>query len=275
MPKKCVKYFLISPLRASYADRADSKVLTEMHIRFNSGTHQFSILPDADGEPAAARLILDGLTEAELEEEKLPSRYLPLLQWLKEHLRTILRLTHHPEAAVENLDLLVFPKDDSKSGNYLSMEVKQTFSKVPFSAVAFKDSFGSSLNHREELRMFVDGQDARIPLQYRFLSLYRLVELHFKKNGAWKTKELNEFLQPYSSMISKHGTQTPAAYLHKLRDMCAHVSTGRRKIVLGVTHLNHSRAVEVEKILPALVKIGEDIINLRADGKFTVGALGS
>src|SRR5262249_8020518 len=48
-----------------------------------------------------------------------------------------------------------------------------------------RSSFVSGFPLRNELKLLSDGVNQRIPVQFRMLSLYKLLELRFKVRGKW------------------------------------------------------------------------------------------
>ena len=124
---------------------------------------------------------------------------------------------------------------------------------------------------REDIRLLIDAGNRYIPLQYRYLSLYKLIEIEFKHRGDWRKAELDRFLDPFASGFCKIGiSKKPRAYLAELRGRCAHIKTGGKNERLGVTHLNHQEAAKVERILPILGEIAVAILNARGKGKVKI-----
>ena len=75
----------------------------------------------------------------------------------------------------------------------------QEFTNLNFDIEKMKRLFAGSFPYREEIRLFIDGNDGRIPLQYRYLSLYKVIELHYKKHGQWHEDGLELLLEKYAS----------------------------------------------------------------------------
>lgn len=263
----CLYYWLIAPLRGGVIDtpeREPAFVLT-VHA-LDRKEYEVSLHCDEQGQPEFARCRV-----CNVESEAIPESLLPLLQLLKEHMLSSLRLTFRADAMLaEPSAVWAFVPEGGREEVKLHV---QEFGSTPYDPQKTKDIFALSFNIRELMRLYVDGVDVRIPLQYRFLSLYKLIENRFRKGGHWDKKSLAAFLEPFASHFIKQGfTGTPASVLHGLRDRCAHIKTGgnEEREALGVTHLNHAAAIRVEKVLPCLRAICAAVVNERADGKFAL-----
>ena len=64
-----------------------------------------------------------------------------------------------------------------------------------------------------------DGVDKHLPLPYRILSLYKIIELKFKSNGRWKEGALKNFLQPNAENFKKKDfTKNSKNTIRSIRD---------------------------------------------------------
>ena len=131
--------------------------------------------------------------------------------------------------------------------------------------------FGHSFPFREQFRLFSDGTNEEIPPQYRFLSLYKLIEMQFRRQGKWKNKELTELLSHFAEDFRQIGlNRDPLKEIHFWRDKCVHVRTGKHREILGVSELNHKQFVSLTKILPVVAKIGGKILATLTNGNVLV-----
>ncbi len=227
-------------------------------------TYELSLYCDKQGNPEFARCRIP-----DLETEAIPDATLPLLQSLKEHLLSILRLTYRPDTMLAMPGTAWAFIENGKPAE-LSLLIDE-FGSTLYESERTKNLFIQSFELRELMRLYVDGVDERVPLQFRFLSLYKLLELRYRKHGQWNKKALADLLTSYAKAFKDQGVRgEPAAILHELRDKCAHIKTGSKgkREVLGVTHLNLAEVARVKRILPALRAVCAACINERADGKF-------
>jgi hypothetical protein len=236
-------------------------------LRCGDKPYDFGLFADEHDNLEYALLKIPHLTG-----DKIPEELIPLIQVHSEHLLSVLRLTHGPEMNLHHQGLRFFV-DDGTSFN-TNIDVSQIIGDSSFDPDRTREVFEGTFGHGEEIRLLVDSHDYRIPLQYRYLSLYKVLELAFKTGNKWEETKLKSFLNPYQGSFEqlKIASKPLANYIHELRDRCAHIhtgSTGRRQLV-GVTELNQREAAKVAKILPILTDICVAVINERGAGKFVI-----
>lgn len=261
----CAYYWIFEPLRGGVKDSPELMPAFKFDINYEnfSQTYEFSLYVDNEGDPEFARLLIPRLND-----KLIPEEILPLLQTTKEHLITVLRLSFSYKASYFPLTVWSFFEDDQPVDFGLDAQLR---GKDILSPEATKNLFFHSMNFREDMRLYVDGGDERIPLQYRYLSYYKIIEKKFRKNGSWNKLELDLFLDRYKQKFKDanfHGK--PASVLHSIRDKCAHIRTGTTRESMGVTHLNHKEALTASNLLPTLKVITGQIINEKAKGTFVL-----
>ena len=256
-------YWLFEPVPNDLIDNPNRLPVFKLPVKYLNTEYEFALLCGESGLPELARVRIPNLTE-----DKIPENVLPLLQGLKEHLLSTLRLTFRQDIYLFPIAVWSFFDKD----NYeLNLRIEPP-DDVVLGAEITKNLFSASLGHREELRLLVDGNDSRLPIQYRILSFYKLIEHEFKSNGQWKIEELDTFLSTYSSQFNELGfTIQPAKVLHIIRDKCAHIKTGAKKEARGLTHLNHKETALADRLLPLLRVICTDIVNRKAENLFRLG----
>ena len=261
---KCLYYCLVEPIKEFFLDTSEAQPGFEITIETNWGDWIFALFISENGNPEYGRL-----TIPDLEEEKILDEYLPMLQVVREHFLSILRITYYSDVTLFPFPFYNFFEDLSPYSTRLD------FTKISgqkFDIKKAKRLFVGSFPHREELRLFIDGNDGRIPLQYRYLSFYKIFELQFRKQGQWDEDGLEILLGNYTYQFTNIGiVKDPLSHIHMLRDKCAHIKTGKSKESLGVTQLNHKEASSVYEILPMMSDICIDILNTRANGDFKIG----
>lgn len=263
----CLYYWLIAPLRSQLRDspsRVPAFTLTMQTPEKEE--HELCLFSDDNNEPEFGRLRLNRLAS-----EVIPESALPLLQAVKEHLLTSLRLTYKQDIVLAEPST-VWSFVTSGEDHNVQLNFHEFGHRV-FDPQKARDIFAHTYNIREVARLYADGVDTRLPLQYRFLSLYKMLENRYRTRGRWDHAGLAALLDPYAGSLTELGFQIkPAALLHEMRDRCAHITTGNsgRKEVLGVTHLNLKEAARVENVLPVLRAVCAAVINERSDGKFYI-----
>jgi hypothetical protein len=257
--RTCYYYWIVAPVGSTLKDDASTVPTWELPIRTPMGELSFAIFVGANSLPTHARMKVPGLAD-----DTLPDSLLPILQTTREHLLTVLRLSLGNEVILFPHQFWIFVDDGDPPSINLAIQIQE--GPPVFNAEAAKQLFSGSFEHREHLRLLVDGGNTSLPLQFRFLSLYRLLELELRHSGRWDEERLDAFLRPYSHRFVEAGfIRTPANTVRELRDACAHIRSGRG---MGVTHLNHREAIRVEKSLPILLDVCVDVLNNAAGGRF-------
>jgi hypothetical protein len=107
---------------------------------------------------------------------------------------------------------------------------------------------------RTVVHLLADGGDFRLPLQFRFLSVYKIIELHYKITPNRKfTNFIAPFLHIFEELHASIKTSSELCkYLSKLRARCAHIKLSDGE--LGFSHYR-SDLSEASRILPVLTKI--------------------
>lgn len=265
--KNCFYYWLIEPIRDRFHDSPESVPVFEIPIYSQDKIYKLALFTDISGIPEYARLTIPSL-----QSDALPEDSLPLIQIVKEHLLSVLRLTYHSDARFFPRPIWMFIEENSPHN--MELQLTQQIQKVLFNSENTRNMFTEGFLYREELRLLIDGQDSYIPLQYRYLSLYKILELHFKHGDNWLKNELDLILDRYEHRFQEIGIkQRPWAYLHQLRDKCAHIKKSGNKETLGVTLLRQKEAAAVEKIIPIFSEICIEVVNTLTKGSIKIGLL--
>ena len=259
----CHYYWLFAPYRGGIVDNESRVAAFDLTINLPDETsHQFYLFCDQNGLPHFARLTIKSLPT-----EEIPESLAPTLQAIKEHILVVLRFTYRSDLVLARPSTFwCFVKAGEPAQMKLTVEEG---GQDQFISENARNLFIHSFNMREVFRLYADGDDARIPLQYRFLSFYKLLELTYKEQGFWKHQDVKALLHTFAPPFADLGyTKEPLAVIHDMRDRCAHIRTG--KGVLGVTHLNHAAAVKASELLPIMRAICATIVNERAGGTFAL-----
>ena len=195
-----------------------------------------------------------------LERELVTAEDLRIIQVLKEHMMSILRLNYDP-----TVNSAVNVHNFRKSNEYPNLSFTlQTVINIDFD-VRNNMIIGSYLNSfdiRNQLKLLSDSTREEIPIQYRFLSLYKLLELEFKVEGSWNLNfslYIEEFNEEFQSL--NISTRKLENYIHEQRDKCAHIKSN--KDILGITELSQKDLITLDSFFPLMRKISILIINRR------------
>ena len=265
----CLFYWLVEPIRDRFWDSSESAPAFEVPIVLDNKVYTLALFTDTNGAPEYARLMISNLHSDALHKDALP-----LIQTVKEHFLSVLRVTYDPEVRLFPRPIWTFI--DENTPYTIGLETSQQIRDTPFDPDKTRRLFMLSFPHREELRLWIDGQDWHIPLQYRYLSLYKILELHFKNEENWRENELEVILEKYGDrFVHASVRRKPLTYIHQLRDKCAHIRMKGKKETIGVTHLRQKEAAAVEQMLPILTDICAEVINTHAKGSFEIQRLGN
>lgn len=252
-------YFPIEPLREKYEDKEQIKPVFIIPATSKTGK-QFEVALYSDAQTA----YFCRIKVPNVEENKLSEEDADFISLLKEHMLSVLRLTYDHDVSMPALYFYRFlgPTERIELGLKVTQFINQDYH---INAENIRKVYENTFKIRNQIRLLSDSQDQRIPLQYRFLSLYKLLELEFKQKGHWKT-EFNEFLVRFELLFQEIAVynKTLVNYVHELRDKCAHVKNN--KDVIGVTELNPKERAAVEKFLPFFIQICTKLIKEKHDG---------
>lgn len=262
--KKCCYYWVFLPLtQEDIIDDGSRLPALTVPIETQSGQYELSIFCDDHNQPWFARCIIPNL-----EKEELTKEAFPIIHNIKEHMLAVMAVTYRKDIAILPHTLSNFIDSDKPCSLNVRMQMSGIFH---FQPEHVRNFFTGSFDMRSQLRLIVDGGDETIPLQYRFLSFYKLLEDNFKFEGQWKKSELESLINKFQNEFKQAGFDKPIRMLHEIRDQCAHIKTGKKKERLGVTQLNHSQSVQAQKYIKVLKKVCVDLINEKAAGKFVMG----
>lgn len=253
-------YWMLEPPRGGIEDQGKPPAF-EQHIAGPAGEAlDLALFCDESGDPHFIRIRDRGASI-----DTWQSHW-PLIWTARQHLVSVLSLTRMNGGRLLSAHFYCEEGVDGH-GAHIKVDWPTMFNFDPDLA---RGMYEHTFAWRQSLRMLVDSANDDIPLQYRFLSLYRFLEMRFRgDNDKWDYGALNRAPKPCAGeYASLRLDRTFFAELKHLRDRCAHIKSGsgpRRR--LGVTGLNHEAEIEVERVLPIVQKICLVIFNEAHAGK--------
>lgn len=252
--KICYYYLIVEPLQERYRDNANTKPISTRFIKIKSKKYKISFFMGGN------RLSMIRIDIPDLSGKTIPEEERESIHILREHVLSVLRLNYDSEATLFSHAFIVFR--NKGLGPILSVKLTTKLHPNPSLHLYIKnirDIFLISFPLRVQTKLLSDAQDERLPLQYRYLSLYKLLEMECKKEGKWK--------QEFERLVSKSETKfnglgikmKPQNYVHYLRDRCAHIKTNRE--AYGVTQLSRKDMAEIRKFLPLMNEICTTALN--------------
>ncbi len=177
------------------------------------------------------------------------------VEMLFEHMLAVLRLTHDDRADLfrthgRAMGIGAHDVDGKPSLNVGIQEILGPTTDAQLDNI--RNVFGGSLQHRALTKLLADALTPSLPLQYRYLSLYKIFEYEFRKEGRWSG--LAELFQSYDVEYQALGLSTRSLnnLFHEMRDKCAHIKVGKLDN-LGVIGMTSPDAKVVTKLLELLL----------------------
>lgn len=260
----CLYYWVILPLRGGITDNPERTPAFSSYFKSKEGQEYIvSVFCDDAGDPHFIRCNIPGL-----EEKNIPSDCLPFLQLLKEHLLSVLRLTYKLDLLLFSRSIWTFREEGEEPSTSVLIE---EHGRDHFNSELTRNVFVQSINDREIIRLYADGVNEFLPIPFRYLSFYKIIENKFRSSGFWDKDGLDELLEKYSHLFENHElVGKPTAIIHGLRDACAHAKTGSKREAWGITHLNYKELAKAEKGIKILTAICIDLINELGQGKYGI-----
>ncbi|MFK7827514.1 MAG: methylamine utilization protein MauJ [Oligoflexales bacterium] len=249
---KCFYYYFFNPVPDSVEDNNSNLAL---RIDIKNTPLELAVITFDDASPKAIRFEIKGLKN-----EKIPTDILEKIESLKEHYLSVMQLTFDPSIRYFHRPIWNFVDDNSGP----SLNCSLRFEGAPDYSNQ-QQVFLATYNKRSLLQLLANGNDNAIPLPFRYLSLYKILEHKFKKKGKWKKEQFKEFLNSFAEKWMQLDFQKSIQkHIHCLRDRCAHAKTNSDQI--GISTLSRESSVEVEKAISVLVDMGKVIVGSECDG---------
>ena len=248
----CYYYLIVEPLLSEYKDDPSVEPASYTIVKTKSKEYKVSFFTNN------SQLYMIRIDIPDMPDETIPETDLEKIQTIKEHILSVLRLTYDHNVSLFPRPIWNFRKQGQDPSLHIKIDQIINPNFDPH-VENIRNVFIATFPIRVQIKLFSDSQDKRLPLQYRYLSLYKLLELEFKKRGKW-TKEFGEFVGKFEGEFRSFGKDKKLVnYIHELRDRCSHIKT--RKDILGVTQLSNEDMLEVYRFFPLMTKICLSMIN--------------
>ncbi|MGY3603669.1 MULTISPECIES: hypothetical protein [unclassified Bradyrhizobium] len=245
-------YTLLAPLMSAYVDDGTRDLVTAQCTVEGVGDFRITVI----GRPSAAEMIrsemIGGDGQYTREQALIESQ-------LVEHMLSSLRLA--TDQHVEHLwfgqeRMLISTDGDSEGMPRLTTRLASV--SVADHEEEFKKAgllFEQTIDRREMFKLLSDTKQPTLPLPYRYLSVYKVLEKEFKIGKKWPglPELLSQYEAEYRSLnISGRSLEN---YIHEVRDLCAHIKLDNSSATLGITGLKNEDFVRVERLFYLLKKI--------------------
>ena len=213
-------YTLLAPLLPRYFDNGKRDLFNATCDVPGVGVFKIAVV----GKPSAAELIRSELvgcdgnyTKAEATSEAQ----------LVDHLIAAISLStgHQVDRVRIGQDTIwVGSQGDPDGTPNLSVSLSE-FQADPINPTRIATLFQETIEHRHLFKLVRDTQQPMVPLPYRYLSAYKVLELEFKIKKKWP--DFPSLLAPFETEFRALNISNKSLenYIHAIRDKCAHLST--------------------------------------------------
>ncbi|MBD1891486.1 hypothetical protein [Coleofasciculus sp. FACHB-SPT9] len=249
-------YYFVEPMLNEYTDKGDKEPIASIDLEFSGDVYQLALF----GTNQVLHFIRIKVPHISPDmPHEIPEIVGRRIQIAKEHTVSTLRLIYDNKVALCPFSCFNFIEEDMPPNlNIVTNETLNNQWKFPNEL--FVAGFQNTINCRNEVKLLADSLDERIPLQYRYLSLFKIFEIMLF-DGTKPRKELDVFLAKYESQFASKFQKKMLlkSYLIDLRARCAHIKSNKN--LMGVTMLNNKDAGEVEAFLPFAFQIAKELVN--------------
>jgi len=255
-------YFLVEPILNEYTDKGDKEPLASIDLYFLDDLYQISLFGTKQVLHFIRIKVPDVSPDMPHEKSEVVERR---IQIAKEHTVSLLRFIYDKKIAIYNASFWIFIDEDMPPNWGMNFELTLN-NRWEFPKELFIAGFGNTIDCRTELKLLSDSLDERIPLQYRYLSLFKIFEIMFF-DGTKPRKEFESLLSKYEAQFQTQFQKKMSlkGYIIDLRARCAHIRSNKN--VTGVTMLNNKDAGEVEAFLPFVFQIARELVNDHPNNK--------
>jgi hypothetical protein len=252
-------YCFLKPAPTRFDDNGESPLAVIPVERTTGAVWEAAIL----GTPStiiAIRVTIPDIKDEKIEEEDF-RRFLSLRTYLLD----CIRIVYDPTAEYFRVGDNVV-----NTWNFLAPERKPQFAieiQEPFNPDYRVNTEGLRLIisavpfMRPFIHLIADGADPRLPIQFRFLSYYKIIEMHYRVTPNSRFTPFVASFLPDFQLIYPEITTTRdlCSSLTKLRNRCAHIKLASGD--LGYSHLE-ARPDDLAKALPIIGRMAIRAINV-------------
>lgn len=249
-------YYLVEPILSEYHDQGDREPITSVNLCFSDAIYQLALF----GTDQVLHFIRIKVPNVSPDMPDEVSKIVAgRVQIVKEQTVSLLRLLYDNQIAIYSFHFFNFIDENLPPS--FSIQIQENLNNQwKFPKNLFVAGFQNTINCRIELKLLADSIDERLPLQYRYLSLFKIFEMMFF-DGNKPKKDFDNFLTNYEEQFRTQ-FQKPISlkgYIIDLRARCAHIKSNKN--ITGVTMLNNKDAREVKAFLPFAFQIAKEVVN--------------
>lgn len=245
-----IGYWLIEPIAAAYLDRYDSVPdLAYIHKAPVCGLIDVAVFIATD-----ARFVRVMVPNYSIEDASIPEKDDEIAA-VVESVGAAIRLSFNGEAKFSSHVLATTYGEGER--HIIEIHPKVRKAALPIKPNDLRRGLDFALSSESNallMHLLADAHDQGMPLQFRYLSLYKVLELLLKKNNVWDYGALDKCITESAVDVAKPTGTNKAAknWIHAIRDRCAHYANGE---TLGAAELDKASMRQISSAIPLLGKI--------------------
>jgi hypothetical protein len=244
-------YRMLAPARELYHDD-DTRILARVPVQSDVGVQEVAVVGGEDG-PESIRVKLEHPTG------HFPAPQSRTMMQLTGHMLTCMRLVDNCEANFASYNgqfLAILAEADPQGRPSLKIELKHLLGeRPPYPRTDLENTFSVTWPHSALFDLVANSRLSSVPLQYQFLSLFKVLEHEFRVAGKWENR-LREFLLPHETefQLISGSNQSLHNEVQDLRDKAAHMKIGKTDTI-GFAGLGSEDLHRVTRLMPLLHRI--------------------
>jgi hypothetical protein len=264
--KTWFNYTALSGIGTKVTDDA-SRVLCSMPIQREQGLAPIELA--IIGSQSKLELIRVGTPDGDGE---LSPEEIYRIDSITDHAISVIRLLYN-----FNVDLWSVGGNHLKIGQHskddgspqLSLDIKTFAPPGQFDGKKLKEAISATLPIRVLISLLAQAQDPITPVVFKYLCLYKILELELKTNGYWVG--LEDHLSKYENSFRELNISGAKLknFLHNYRDKCAHIKIGSRDEI-GLTGIGSKDGTIVTNFMPLFHRVVTDLVNKRYSDKVRI-----
>ena len=258
--KTCYIYSFLNPPDEDIVDNKDSPPLGVVPVHLKDGRVPEAALLGTHNTVKGFRLSIPNVEEERIDPEDY-RRFFDLRKLMLDCIRAV----YDPSAEFFRQGDGIFAMwnfVDSEEGPSFSLKLTQPLNPdYRVNVDGIRQLFAAPQNLRPIIHLLADSGDFRLPIQFRFLSLYKIIEINYK---ITTNKQFNGLITPLLPLFREVYPEITTckevcACLTRLRNRCSHI-----KLTTGDLGFSHFEAEndELFKALPLIRRVAVRCIGI-------------
>jgi len=258
--KTCYLYSLVLPVLEEFRDNRSIPPLAAIPVKLKDGREWETAILGDQTTIRAVRISIPNVSDEKIDPEDF-RRFLRLRGYLLDCIRLVYdRDAEYLRRGEATFAMWNFLEPDK--GPDFAINVTEPLNPdYRVNVDGLKHLIAAVPNMRPIIHLIADGMNCRLPTQFRFLSYYKIIEMHYRVTPNKKFNEFICFFVPEFQEVYPDVTDVAqlCRRLSKLRDRCAHIKL--RTGDLGFSHLQ-AETDELSTIMPVITRVASRCIRI-------------